>query len=142
MNYMKIKLLTPTAKAPVRGSEYAAGFDLSADEDMLVPARKRRIISTGVSAMLPQNCFGRIAPRSGLALKHGIDVLAGVIDEDYRGEIRVILYNSGGTHFQVNQGDRVAQLLIQSYQKPTIEVVSELDETNRADGGFGSTGIK
>lgn len=138
---MKVKLLTSTAKPPVRGSEFAAGFDLCADEDILIPARKRRITSTGIAAKLPPNCFGRIAPRSGLALKNGIDVLAGVIDEDYRGEIKVILYNSDGTHFQVNKGDRIAQLLIQTYHKPVVEIVDELDETARGEGGFGSTGV-
>lgn len=138
---MKIKLLTPTAQPPLRGSEFAAGFDLCADEDVLIPSRKRRIISTGIAAKLPANCFGRIAPRSGLALKHGIDVLAGVIDEDYRGEIKVILYNSDGSHFQVNKGDRIAQLLVQTYQKPVMELVDELDETDRGGGGFGSTGV-
>jgi dUTP pyrophosphatase len=137
---MKIKLLTPTANAPTKGSLYAAGFDLYADEDILVPARKRKIISTGIAIKLPTNCFGRIAPRSGLALKHGIDVLAGVIDEDYRGEVMVILYNSDGAHFEVKRGDRIAQLLIQSYRKPTIEIVEELDDTARGAGGFGSSG--
>lgn len=138
---MKIKLLTDTAQVPTRGSSFSAGYDLVADESLKIPVNNRAMISTGIAIALPTKHFGRIAPRSGLALKNGIDVLAGVIDEDYRGEVKVILYNSGDEDFTINKGDRIAQLIIQSYLAPVLEVTNTLDDTVRSEGGFGSTGI-
>ena len=82
---MKIQLLTPEAKVPVRGSDKAAGMDLHASEDCVINPQERRLVSTGVAVALPNSTYGRVAPRSGLAVKNGIDVLAGVVDEDYRG---------------------------------------------------------
>lgn len=90
---------------------------------------------------IPSGYYGRVAPRSGLAVKHFIDVGAGVIDEDYRGPLGVVLFNHGQNDFAVKKGDRIAQLLLEKIATPDIEVVEDLDETERGAGGFGSTGI-
>ena len=99
-------------------------------------------IYTGIAIKLPPNCFGRIAPRSGLALKNGIDVLAGVIDEDYRGEIKVLLINHGQEDFVINSGDRIAQLVVANVTKANYKLSDKLKLSERGAGGFGHTGIK
>ena len=150
------KLLTKFATVPTYGSEEAAGMDLSYDAysglgpDVpefksltLVHVMKpgeRVLFKTGISMALPPFHYGRIAPRSGLAYKSGIDVMAGVIDSDYRGEIGVILINHGDEDFQVNHGDRIAQMIITPYEIAMPYVVEDLDNTGRGSGGFGSTG--
>lgn len=139
---IKIKKLSDTAKIPHHGSEAAAGYDLCSVETIRITPNHRKLIKTGLALSIPDGYYGRIAPRSGLAFKHGIDVLAGVIDADYRGELGVILYNSGVTDFLVNDGDRIAQLIIEKCHKVNWEEVTELEESVRSDGGFGSTGSK
>lgn len=141
---MKVKLIHPQAKAPTRGSEYAAGLDLCSVEQLFIWPGERKVISTGICIEIPDGFYGRIAPRSGLAVKHGIMTMAGVIDADYRGEIKVVLYNSSEdaqAKFEVSPGDRIAQLILQAVADFPIEVVTELSDTVRADGGFGSTGV-
>lgn len=93
---------------------------------------------------IPAGYYGRVAPRSGLAVKNFIDVGAGVIDEDYRGEVKVLLFNFGEQPFKVSPGDRIAQLLVEPVMQPRLEQVAEsaLDSTERGEGGFGSTGVK
>lgn len=137
---MKVKLLTETAKAPSRGSEKAAGYDLYADEGGVIDILARKLISTGISIAVPEGHYGRVAPRSGLAVKDGIDILAGVIDEDYRGEVKVILYNTSTIPYNYHKGDRIAQLILEKVSTPDIEVVEDLDSTARGAGGYGSTG--
>jgi dUTP pyrophosphatase len=137
---LEVKRLTPAATVPTKGSEEAAGFDLYASENSFILSGRRKIISTGISVKIPKGYYGRMAPRSGLAAKNGIDVLAGVIDSDYRGELKVILYNTEYKTFQVHAGDRIAQLIIEKIAHPVIEEVNELDRTERGAGGFGSTG--
>ncbi|XP_046689241.1 deoxyuridine 5'-triphosphate nucleotidohydrolase, mitochondrial-like [Homalodisca vitripennis] len=100
------------------------------------------MVKTDLKIMLPEGCYGRIAPRSGLTWKNGIDVGAGVIDEDYRGDVRVILFNHSDEPFTIEAGDRIAQLICEKIYYPELEEVQELDETNRGSGGFGSTGKK
>lgn len=90
---------------------------------------------------IPVGNYGRIAPRSGLACKHMIDVGAGVIDSDYRGEVRILLFNFSEKDFEVQKGDRIAQLIIEKYSITTIREVTELGNTERGEGGFGSTGV-
>ena len=119
------------AQIPKRGSNLSAGSDLYSVLDYIIEPKTRCLISTGLKMQFPHNVYGRIAPRSGLALKNGIDVFAGVIDPDYTGEIKVLLYNSSDVKFEVQKGDRIAQ----------INQVSEITETNRSSGGFGSTGV-
>ncbi|KAJ9575700.1 hypothetical protein L9F63_007459, partial [Diploptera punctata] len=132
--------LTEKAFAPVRGSAKAAGFDLKSAYDTEIPARGKALIKTDLQIELPSGCYGRIAPRSGLALKHHIDVGAGVVDEDYRGNVGVVLFNHSDEIFRVNRGDRIAQLICEQIFYPQLEEVKDLDETERGKGGFGSTG--
>ena len=139
---MKIQLLNPNATVPTRGTIKSAGLDLYASESLIISPKDIGIVPTGVAIALPINTCGEIKPRSGLAVKNKIDVFAGLIDEDYRGEIKVVLYNAGDESFTIEVGDRVAQLLIYSIFKPVIEVVDSLEDTERSSGGFGSTGIK
>ena len=136
-----VKALNSNAKIPSRGSSKAAGYDLSSAENAIVPARGRKMIKTGIAIGIPQGHYGRVAPRSGLTLKNGIDVGAGVIDEDYRGEVCVILFNHSDEDFIVNIGDRIAQLILEKISTPDVEVVNSLESTEREFSGFGSTGI-
>ena len=140
--YLQCKRLDKDAKLPMKQSSGAAGFDLFANEDAEMWKQDRSDpIGTGISIAIPPGYYGRIAPRSGLAVKHGIDVLAGVIDSDYRGEIKVILLNTDREErFYVKKGDRIAQLIIEWCGNHTVMDVSELDETDRGQSGFGSTG--
>ncbi|KAF2404018.1 dUTP diphosphatase [Trichodelitschia bisporula] len=137
---LQIQLLSESAKAPTRGSKFAAGLDLYAAEETVIPARGRGFVATGIAIAVPVGTYGRVAPRSGLAAKHGIDTGAGVIDADYRGEVKVILFNFSDEEFAVNVGDRVAQLIVERIVTPEVEVVQMLDQTVRGAGGFGSTG--
>lgn len=98
-------------------------------------------MSTGLAFAIPVGNYGRIAPRSGLAAKHSIDVGAGVIDADYRGEVRVLLFNHSDIDFAINEGDRIAQMIIEKYTLTDLVEVQELDDTVRGAGGFGSTGV-
>jgi dUTP pyrophosphatase len=137
----KVKLLSPDAKVPTRATEFSAGLDLSSIEDTVVPANKWIAIPTGISIQIPKDCYARIAPRSGLAFKYGIQVGAGVADSDYTGEIKVILFNHGSSDFEVKKGDRIAQLIFEKIYTDYFVEVEELDDTVRGDGGFGSTGV-
>lgn len=137
---LKVKLVHPDAQVPTRGSLYAAGIDLYAPEGHRLVPGQRKLISTGIEIAVPHGFYGRVAPRSGLAFKHGIDVLAGVIDSDYRGDLGVILLNTGTQNFIIQKGDRIAQLIIEAILTPEIIHVETLDDTQRGEGGFGSTG--
>lgn len=149
---IKIKRLTKTAKIPTKGSEYAAGFDLYADNFgdfksekewslMILPGDTVKI-NTGVAVALPENTWGGIYARSGLATKQGLAPAnkVGVIDSDYRGPLIVALYNQSGYTQMLHQGDRIAQLVIHEFKPYDFEEVDELDDTDRGKGGFGSTG--
>ena len=141
-----IKPLTETATAPTRGSEDAAGYDLYADTpdtDIIVPAHGKAIVKTGLSMAIPQHHYGRIAPRSGLAWKHFIDVGAGVIDRDYRGEVGVVLYNFSDIDYLIKHKDRIAQIILTRYITPPLVIITEdeLPTTERGSGGYGSTGV-
>lgn len=103
--------LTKDAHTPIRGSPKAAGLDLYSARDATVSARGKALVFTDLQVQLPDGCYGRIAPRSGLALKHHIDICGGVIDQDYRGNVGVIIYNHSNTPFTVSRGDRIAQLI-------------------------------
>ncbi|XP_016018746.2 deoxyuridine 5'-triphosphate nucleotidohydrolase, mitochondrial isoform X2 [Rousettus aegyptiacus] len=133
--------LSEHATAPTKGSARAAGYDLYSAYDYTVPPMEKTLVKTDIQIALPSGCYGRVAPRSGLAAKHFIDVGAGVIDEDYRGDIGVILFNFGKEKFEVKKGDRIAQLICERIFYPEIEEVQVLDDTERGSGGFGSTGM-
>jgi dUTP pyrophosphatase len=136
-----IKKLIAHAVAPMRATEGSAGYDLSSAVDAVIPPNGRLAVSTGIAIGLPEGTYGRVAPRSGLAFKYGIDVFAGVIDADYRSEVKCILYNSGDQPFVIKSGDRIAQLIIEVIKTPDVAVVLEMNETVRGAGGFGSTGV-
>lgn len=137
---MNVVKLNKNAHIPVRATAGSVGYDLRACEDVAIPAQHRRIVKTGLSIAVPDGYYGRVAPRSGLSVKYEIDVGAGVIDRDYRGEIGVVLINNGVEKFQVHSGDKIAQLIIEACITPEIILVDKLDETSRGSGGFGSTG--
>ncbi|MFS7962750.1 putative dUTP diphosphatase [Helianthus anomalus] len=137
----KVKKLSEKAVLPSRGSSLAAGYDLSSATDTKVPARGKALVPTDLSVAVPEGTYGRIAPRSGLAWKHSIDVGAGVIDADYRGPVGVILFNFSDVDFEVKVGDRIAQLIIEKIVMPEVVEVDDLDLTVRGAGGFGSTGV-
>ena len=128
------------ATPPTRGSARAAGLDLYSARDATVPARGRVPIATDLQIRVPYGCYGRIAPRSGLALNHGIDVGGGVIDGDYRGNVWVILFNHSDEPFAVARSDRIAQFICERVYLPAPEEVPALDATDRGECGFGSTG--
>eukprot|EP01138_Halocafeteria_seosinensis_P003703 gb/GECG01003786.1/.p1 GENE.gb/GECG01003786.1/~~gb/GECG01003786.1/.p1 ORF type:complete len:155 (+),score=18.06 gb/GECG01003786.1/:1-465(+) len=140
MMKLQVKKLSEHATLPTRGSKFAAGYDLTSAYDGTVPARGQTLLKTDLSVKIPEHCYGRVAPRSGLAHKHSIDVGAGVIDADYRGNVGVILFNFSDKPFEVKRGDRIAQLILERIETPEVEEVNEIDESERGDGGFGSTG--
>lgn len=141
LSFFKVKKLSDKAVLPSRASPLSAGYDLSSAVEAKVPARGKALIATDLSIAIPEGTYARIAPRSGLACKHSIDVGAGVIDADYRGPVGVILFNHSDVDFEVKVGDRIAQLIIQKIMTPEVFEVDDLDSTVRGAGGFGSTGV-
>jgi len=139
MNELKFLQLHPAARLPTRGSREAAGLDLYSIAEVTFAAGARAAVRTGLATAIPRGFYGRVAPRSGLAVKHGLDVLAGVIDSDYRGEIVCALINHGQEAFTLAAGERMAQLIIEAIITPVPVWVDSLDETARGAGGFGST---
>lgn len=142
MSLFRFAKVISSAVAPTRAECGAAGYDLTACEHKVIPSGKWDKINTGIAVEFPSYCYGRVAPRSGLALKKGISVGAGVIDSSYRGTIQVILFNHGNEDFVVNPGDRIAQLIFEKIYTPELEEVTieTLTTTDRGTGGFGSTG--
>ncbi|KAL8087765.1 hypothetical protein AgCh_037788 [Apium graveolens] len=140
-HYFRVKKLSEKAILPSRGSPLSAGYDLSSASEIKVPARGKALVPTDLSIAVPEGTYARIAPRSGLAWKHSIDVGAGVIDADYRGPVGVILFNYSDVDFEVKAGDRIAQLIIEQIVTPEVTEVDDLDLTVRGAGGFGSTGV-
>lgn len=139
-NMLKFAKLTDKAYTPTRGSKYAAGYDLKSAYEYIVPAHGKELVKTDLQIAVPENTYGRIAPRSGLAWTNHIDVGAGVIDADYRGNVGVVLFNHGNEDFKIMPGDRVAQLICEKIIYPELHEMNSLDETVRGEGGFGSTG--
>jgi dUTP pyrophosphatase len=128
---------------PHRVHETDGGADLHAAEAVVIPPGDRRDVGTGLALAIPEGYAGFVHARSGLAFRHGIMLTnaPGLIDSEYRGEVRVSLFNSGTEPFSVEIGDRIAQLVIQAVELPAFVAVDELDETKRGSGGFGSTGV-
>ena len=159
---VNFKKLQSTAKAPCRANESDAGYDLFASESCVIKPMERRLVSIGIAVSIPKGYYGRIAPRSGLAIKRGIDVLAGVIDSGYRDCLRVVLINlnlpdelfikgdssaiafghmfGSKRDFRVSVGDRVAQIIIEKCHEVNWSQSSTLPDSERASGGFGSSG--
>jgi dUTP pyrophosphatase len=140
---MFILTQAPNGQQPVYSSEQAAGADLKSNEDVTIYPQDWYLVETGVYIEMPKGVVGLIHPRSGLAFKHGITVLnaPGTIDSDYRGEIKVMLYNASDEPFDINKGDRIAQIVFQQYLKAEFILTDMLSSTERGEGGFGSTGV-
>jgi dUTP diphosphatase len=129
---------------PSRQTTGSAGFDLaSAEPDFVLAPGERRLVSTGLALEIPPGIEGQVRPRSGLALRHGITMpnAPGTIDSDYRGEVRVILQNLGTEPVTIVRGDRIAQLVFARYETPELVDATELEQSSRGAGGFGSTGV-
>ena len=143
---LKIKKINPNAKVPFYATAGASGMDLYAanEEPITLKPLERKLIPTGLQIELPKNYEAQIRPRSGLSIKHGITLIncVGTIDEDYRGEVCVPLVNLSSEEYTISKGDRIAQMVIQQVTKVIIEETTELSETQRAAGGFGSTGMR
>ena len=144
---IKVKIVnTGKQPLPVYATAQSAGMDLRANIDAPITLRpmERQLIPTGLRIALPEGFEAQVRPRSGLALKHGITVLntPGTIDADYRGELKVLLVNFSDTDFIINAGERIAQMVIARYEKVDFELVTELDDTERGNGGYGHTGVK
>jgi len=140
LNVIRFKQLDARALLPKRGSALAAGLDVYSIEDLNIAPRQRVTARTGLAVAIPPGFYGRVAPRSGLASKNGLDVLAGVIDSDYRGEVCVLLYNTGDDAIELPAGSKICQLIVEQIITPEATWANELDETARGAGGFGSTG--
>jgi dUTP pyrophosphatase len=136
---LQFKKLHPNAQLPTRGSEHAAGYDLYAVEYADLHPGQRSAIATGIAVAVPDGYYGRIAPRSGVAASHGIDCLAGVVDPDYRGEVKVLLINLNRYElFNVPVGDRIAQLILEKFITPEPEWADDLPDTCAAMAGLGA----
>lgn len=145
-NQIYIQLVSEGAKMPVYGSEHAAGMDICSCESVVIPSHGRALVSTGFSVSMAPDAadkyYFRIAPRSGLAVKSGLTTGAGVIDSDYRGIVKVLIFNHGDEDFTVKPGDRIAQMIMERIMRPNfIQVESHMEESARGTNGFGSTGI-
>ncbi|HJK86220.1 MAG TPA: dUTP diphosphatase [Candidatus Megaira endosymbiont of Nemacystus decipiens] len=147
MSEVRIKMLDNSKglDMPHYSTESSAGMDLRAaiDQDVVIKSGEVKIIPTGIALALPENTEAQIRPRSGLAAKNSVTVLntPGTIDADYRGEVKAILINHGREDFVVVRGMRIAQMVISHYIKANLKHVNSLDDTERGDGGFGSTGV-
>ena len=142
--FLCVKKLYDDSIFPKQATEGSVGYDLYAHEDVKILKGDRRTIGIGVAMKVPNGHYGRISPRSGLAVKYGIQILGGAIDTDFRGEVGVILYYGGNNtdpdYFTVKKGDRIAQLILEKVSTVQVQVVEDLSKTERGDGGFGSTG--
>lgn len=134
--------LGPGAQAPEYATPGAAGMDLRSCEDCEIAPLERRLVRTGLRIAIPPGYEGQVRPRSGLALRHGVSMVntPGTIDSDYRGEVGILLINFGRDVVQIKVGERIAQLVICPVARVDVELVEELDDTDRGEGGFGSTG--
>lgn len=143
---LKLQKLDESVTIPCYQTEGAAGIDLCAflKEPVTLKSLERKLIPTGLKMELPHGYEAQVRPRSGMSIKHGITLVncVGTIDEDYRGELCVPVINLSTEDFTINNGDRIAQMIISPVTKADIKVVSELSDTQRGEGGFGSTGRK
>jgi dUTP pyrophosphatase len=142
---LKVKILREGVTLPKYQTDHSAGLDLCAciDKDIILMPGERVLVPTGISIELPDGYEAQVRPRSGLAINHGVTVLnsPGTIDPDYRGEVKVIIINLGKEPFVIKNGMRIAQMVISKFERVEVEVVEELSQTRRGEGGFGSTGV-
>lgn len=139
--YLGVKKIHAEAKIPTRGSASAAGYDLYSVEDHVIEPGARVAIATGLIFEIPAYLWMKIEARSGLAIKEGVTVLCGVVDSDYRGEVKVVLANVGTKAVHLPAGSRIAQAVFHPLNAPAIFEVPEVNQTERGEGGFGSTGL-
>jgi dUTP pyrophosphatase len=137
---ISVQLLDNNAKVPTKANINDAGFDLYSVLDTVIPPKQRKTVRTGIAIQMPDHLAGLIWPRSGLSVKQGIDVLAGVVDSGYRGEIMVCLYNTSDEVVGINTGDRIAQIIFQEVPRVSMEAHETLGSSQRGDNGFGSSG--
>lgn len=137
---IKVKKLEPKAIIPTRANQSDAGWDLYSVASRNMAPNQRVIYRTGLSFEIPEGYVGLVWPRSGLATKEGVDVLAGVVDSGYRGEVMVCLLNTGVRYVEIKEGDRIAQILFQEVPHFQLQEVETLQNSDRGEGGFGSTG--
>jgi dUTP pyrophosphatase len=135
-----LKVLLNGGYAPTISTLGSAGYDLRSPIDCIIPPNSDMLIKLGFSMELTFSYYAQIWPRSGLDTKHRITTGAGIIDNDYRGEVGVLMRNLSDKPYNIAKGDRIAQMIIMRYESPMIDVVSSLESTNRGEGGFGSTG--
>lgn len=140
MESLRVKRLNDNATLPTRGSPGAVGYDLACTQDFRLDTQSHALVSTGIGIQLPSGVYGRVAPRSGLTVKHGIHIGAGVIDPDYMGEVKVAMFNLGLQPVEFKKGDRIAQLILERCEVPDVLEVDILVSTSRGESGFGSTG--
>lgn len=143
---MKLKIINKSKNEnPSYATNGASGMDLRAnlDEDLVIKSGEIELVPTGIFVEIPEGYEGQVRARSGLALKYGISLPNGIgtIDSDYRGELKVILINHGKEDFVIKNGDRIAQIVFIKYEKAELEIVESLEDTERSEGGFGSTGV-
>lgn len=141
---LQVQLLHPAARLPLRAHPDDAGADLFSVESAVIPPGERRDVGTGLALAIPEGYAGLVLPRSGLAFRNGLMVVnsPGLIDAGYRGEVRVSLFNSGSEPFEIQPGDRIAQLLVQAVATPQFTASAHLPDSVRGTGGFGSTGLR
>ncbi|MBI5912857.1 dUTP diphosphatase [Candidatus Azambacteria bacterium] len=139
---LKIKKIDPEAVIPKYAYTGDAGLDFYSAEELILEAGERRAIRTGIKMEIPDGYAGLVWDKSGLATKGGITTMAGVIDAGYRGEIKIVLYNISHEAFEITKGMKIAQMVIQKIENPEIEVIDELNGSDRGEDGFGSTGIR
>ena len=139
---LQVMKLSDRAFLPWRSTDGSAGYDLFSPYDYIVCKNSQTAVATDIAIKMPLGCYGRIAPRSGLAFYHDIHVLGGVIDRDYRGNIIVLLFNLGKSNFKISRGDRIAQLILERYSAAPVQEVTSLGCTERGRKGFGSSSVK
>jgi len=138
---IQVMKMASKAMLPTRGSRFSAGHDLYALQDMLIPAQGQKLIGTGIAIIIPQGTYARIAPRSGLGYTESIAISRGVIDADYTGEVKVIMMNQGKKFYQVQEGDRIVQMISEKIDMSGMMEVDHLQITDRGNQGFGSTAL-
>ena len=140
MDILQVQRLSSYGVLPKRASDFDAGYDLASAEDVVIPATGKALVRTDIAITVPYGTYGRIAPRSGLALLSHISVGAGVVDRGYTGNVGVVLFNHAEREFVVKKGDRIAQLIVERILTPEVVQVETLERSVRGDTGFGSTG--
>jgi len=143
---MKIKIVSKSGRTPIYGTSQSAGFDIPAylpEGSIVLEKGKRMLVPTGIFIELPCGYEAQVRARSGLAIKNGIGLVNGIgtVDADYRGELKVPMINWGDEDFTINDGDRIAQVVIAKHERAEFELCEELGETERGSGGFGHTGV-